>query len=125
MICSLSGTITHHSDGFDYLEVHGIGYEVILPSVIGRKLHGTQTLYTHEVIRDSERELFGFTNREALELARRLLDVPGVGPRLAQRSVYGGTSVAEVIEKIEGGDVGFCPASLASGKRRRKKSFLS
>src|SRR3990167_6477669 len=88
MITSLVGMITYHGVGFVILEVQGIGYRIFLPEDKARGLSGEHVFYTHEVIRDNERELYGFFTMEALELFWKLIGVSGVGPRGAQKILF-------------------------------------
>ena len=88
MIVLLTGEVSYHGVGFAIVVNGGIGYKVILPEDHAHQMHGHVTIYTHEVIRENERELFGFLAVEALELFWKLVSVSGVGPRTAQKIVF-------------------------------------
>ncbi len=86
MIATLRGTIT--AVGTDYLvvETGGIGWRVMVPSSVVQEAGGVGqpiTLFTHLVVRENELSLYGCSSPEMLEFFRLLLEVSGVGPRLA------------------------------------------
>ncbi len=124
MISMLTGTIVHHGIGFLILRVAGVGYRLTLPESIAHGLSGEITLYTHHVTRDDGPELFGFTTMAGLELCAKLCDVNGVGPKIAQKIVYGGRSIEEVIEKVTKGDVEFLSGIPGVGKKTAQKIIL-
>ena len=124
MISMLTGTIAHHGLGCVILTVAGVGYRVTLPESVAHGLSGEVTLYTHHAIRDDGQELFGFTTLSGLELCAKLCDVNGVGPKMAQKIVYGGRSVDEVIEKVTKGDVEFLSTIPGVGKKTAQKIIL-
>lgn len=123
MISSLTGTISYHGIGFVILTVENVGYKVTLPEDISHGLSGELTLFTHEVIREDGRELFGFTTIGGLELAWKLMTVSGVGPKLAQKIVYGG-SPKEVFERITAGDVAWLATIPGLGIKTAQKIVL-
>ncbi|RMF33428.1 MAG: Holliday junction branch migration protein RuvA [Chloroflexi bacterium] len=86
MIATLRGTIT--AVGTDYLivETGGIGWRVMVPSSVVQEAGGVGqpiTLFTHLVVRENELSLYGCSSLEMLEFFQLLLEVSGVGPRLA------------------------------------------
>ena len=123
MMVKLTGDITHHGVGFVILERNGIGYKVNIPEDAAHGLHGTCTLFTHEVIRDDVRELFGFPSMDALQLFWKLISISGVGPKSAQKIVYA-SDVSNVKEKIMAGDVGFLTDVPGIGKKTAQKIIL-
>ncbi|MEK7665713.1 MAG: Holliday junction branch migration protein RuvA [Patescibacteria group bacterium] len=123
MISSLTGTISYHGIGFVIVQVHGVGYKVTFPEDISHGLSGELILYTHEAQREDGRELFGFTTIAGLELAWKLMTVSGVGPKLAQKIVYGG-SPKEVSERITAGDVTWLSTIPGLGTKTAQKIVL-
>ncbi|KKR86488.1 MAG: Holliday junction ATP-dependent DNA helicase RuvA [Candidatus Uhrbacteria bacterium GW2011_GWF2_41_16] len=123
MLCFLSGTLLHHGIGYVIVLVHGVGYKVFLPEDAAHELSGEVTLYTHEVIRDDQRELFGFLSLPALELFWKLINVSGVGPRSAQKIVFA-RPVEEVKTNIMGGNLAFLMDIPGIGKKTAQKIIL-
>lgn len=123
MIVSLKGIITYHGLGFVIVENTGVGYKVLLPEDRAHGLSGEVLLYTHEVVRESERELFGFDSVGALELFWKLINVSGVGPKSAQKVVFAG-EVERVKERIMAADLSFLTSVPGIGKKTAQKIIL-
>jgi Holliday junction DNA helicase RuvA len=85
MIGSLRGEIIDKDDGALLIDVGGVGYYVQGPVTlidlleVGVKAH----LFIHTYVREQELTLFGFPDKEELELFRTLLKVQGIGPKVA------------------------------------------
>jgi Holliday junction DNA helicase RuvA len=124
MISSLTGTISYHGLGYVIIDVAGVGYRVTLPEHIAHGLSGCITIFTHDAQRDDGRELFGFTHIKGLELCWRLIEVSGVGPKMAQKIIYGARDIDEAAQKIDTGDVEFLSGIPGVGKKTAQKIIL-
>ena len=84
MIGSIRGEIIEKGDNYLLVDVNGVGYVIYPPtSLLDRLDGGYVTLYTHLHVRETEMTLYGFADREELELFRTLLSVQGIGPKVA------------------------------------------
>ncbi|MBN1995363.1 MAG: Holliday junction branch migration protein RuvA [Anaerolineae bacterium] len=85
MIGSLRGEIIDKTDDAVLLEVNGVGFQVLAPATLLDILDvGVKTqLFTHLHVREQELTLFGFADKEELDLFRTLLKVQGIGPKVA------------------------------------------
>jgi len=84
MIGSIRGEIIEKGDDYLLVDVNGVGYLVYAPThLLDRLGGGFVTLYTHLHVRETEMTLYGFADREELELFRTLLGVQGIGPKVA------------------------------------------
>ena len=84
MIGSIRGEIIEKGEDYLLVDVNGVGYVVHVPTnLLDRLDAGFVTLYTHLHVRETEMTLYGFADREELELFRTLLSVQGVGPKVA------------------------------------------
>ena len=85
MIGSLRGEIIDKEENAFLIEVGGVGYYVLAPVTLLDMLDiGTRTqIYTHLHVREQELTLYGFADKEDLELFRVLLKVQGIGPKVA------------------------------------------
>lgn len=86
MIASLRGVVQHIGDDELTIEVGGVGLLVAVPrSVLEEMSEVGQPLFllTHLVVRESSLSLYGFSTLEQKELFELLIQVRGVGPRLA------------------------------------------
>jgi len=86
MIASLRGTVSQIGKADLVIEVGGVGIRVAVPKTVLENLGGVGRaifLHTHLLVRENELALFGFISEEDLSLFLVLLDVNGVGPKVA------------------------------------------
>ncbi|MDO8462851.1 MAG: Holliday junction branch migration protein RuvA [bacterium] len=85
MLAFLRGTIQAKLADSVIVELHDVGYRVLVPAPVRERMRvGDRVeLYTHEVVREDRRELFGCTTQDALQLFLQLISVSGVGPKSA------------------------------------------
>jgi len=84
MIGCIRGEVIEKGDDYLLVDVNGVGYLVHAPtSLLDQVDGGFVTLYTHLHVRETEMTLYGFAEREQLELFRTLLGVQGIGPKVA------------------------------------------
>lgn len=86
MIASLRGIVQHMGTGELVLEVGGVGLRLAVPAsvleaapAIGQPLF----LHTRLIVREEALSLYGFGSTEERELFDLLMQVNGIGPRLA------------------------------------------
>lgn len=125
MICYLKGRIIYKSDHFVILEAGGIGYQVFVPEsfLLKCKIGEEKEIFTHEYLREDSRELYGFATTDELNLFWQLLDVSGVGPKLAHKIVS--TYKLEKLRKaITDGDLTILSGISGVGKKTAQKIIL-
>lgn len=123
MIASISGSVTYKGSDFVIVEVAGIGYQLRLKPERVAGLGENVTLFTHEVVREDSRELFGFFTAEELELFWKLISVSGVGPKVGQK-IVGSGEIKEVKERIMAGNLEFLTDIPGVGKKTGQKIIL-
>jgi Holliday junction DNA helicase RuvA len=118
MIATLSGTVAEKLLDVVVLEVHGVGYGLLVTSEDAGTLAVGQEvkLYVYEHIRENAHDLFGFRKRETQQLFEQLLAVNGVGPKMAL-SILSIASADQVRRAIAGGDTKFIARASGVGKR--------
>lgn len=118
MIATLTGTIAEKLLDIVVLDVHGVGYGLFMTTEdYGTVAHGQQTkVYIHEHIREMSHDLFGFLTQDTQSLFEQLLNVNGVGPKMAL-SVLNIGSASQVRAAIAGGDTKFIQRANGVGKR--------
>jgi len=82
----IKGQITAKFDGGVVIEASGIGYEIFVPdnsNVYLAKDGDLVMLYTAMLVREDDVSLYGFTDKESLQLFRKLMTVKGVGAKAA------------------------------------------
>ncbi|MBP8129752.1 MAG: Holliday junction branch migration protein RuvA [Candidatus Hydrogenedentes bacterium] len=85
MFAFLRGTVEHKGAGQIALDVGGIGYAVLVPDTVHRRLaqHQEVKLLTYCHIREDAFQIYGFLKEEERSLFMTLLEINGVGPRVA------------------------------------------
>lgn len=118
MIATLTGTVAEKLSELLVLEVAGVGYGVLVTlEDFGRLSVGAKTkLYVHEHIKENVYELYGFSELSSKRLFEQLLDVNGVGPKMAL-SILGLGSADAVRGAIASGDTKYIQAASGVGKR--------
>ncbi|PZE19447.1 Holliday junction branch migration protein RuvA [Paenibacillus xerothermodurans] len=92
MIDFLRGVIAHRDIEFVVLDVRGVGYRVFCANPFGLQPSDGEetTLFIHYHVREDAHLLFGFASREEQSLFRLLLEVSGIGPKVAIGVLAGG-----------------------------------
>lgn len=118
MIAMLSGTVSEKIDDLVVVDVQGVGYGVLVATEdFGHLLPNDPVkLYIHEHIRENSHDLFGFVKLETKVLFEKLLEVNGVGPKMALNILSIG-SASQVVGAIACGDVKFLQSASGVGKR--------
>ncbi|HKY33414.1 MAG TPA: Holliday junction branch migration protein RuvA [Candidatus Polarisedimenticolia bacterium] len=86
MIARLTGRLVEREPHQVVVEVAGVGYRISTPlsTFCALPAEGTEvTLRIHTHVREDAIALFGFATRLEQELFERLIDVNGIGPRVA------------------------------------------
>ncbi len=123
MMSYIEGEVIYHGAGYLIIKRGGIGYRVSLPDMVARDFRGEVELYLHEVIRDNERELFGFSSIDQLELFWKLIAISGVGPKIAQKIIFS-KQIDKVRSKIMSGDLEFLTDVPGVGRKTAQKIIL-
>ncbi len=105
MISSLRGTVLHAESALVVIETGGVGLSVFVPgdvahtAVVGEQLQ----LHTSLIVREDALTLFGFSDRDELEIFGQLLSVTGVGPKSAL-GVLSHLTVDQIAEAVTAED---------------------
>lgn len=85
MIARIIGRIIHQEDRFVVLETGGVGYRLRLSAETKKSIAGKKevSLWTHLAVRENSWELYGFNEKEELNIFELLITLPGVGPKSA------------------------------------------
>lgn len=118
VIATLIGMITEKLPDVLVLDVRGVGYGLLMTLTDYTQLAvgDSAKLYIHEHIREVSYDLFGFTHLDTKKLFEQLLDVTGVGPKMAL-SILNIGKPDEVRQAIAEGNVKFLQAANGVGKR--------
>jgi len=123
MIARLSGRLAHKSPEELIVDVHGVGYRVMVSLTAFSALPevGSEVvLAIHTNLRENALELFGFVSAEEKILFGALITVSGVGPRMAL-NILSGLPAAQLRDAIAAGNVGRLMAIPGVGKRTAER----
>jgi Holliday junction DNA helicase RuvA len=124
MIDFLRGIVAHLESEYVVLDVHDVGYRVFTPNPYGLARNDLPLqLYIHHHVREDAIQLFGFTTRDEQALFRRLLEVSGIGPKVALGVLAGGRPEA-VATAIQQENVTFLMKLPGIGKKTAQRMIL-
>ncbi len=118
MIASLTGKIETGFNEDIIIEVQGIGYGVLISRFdrINIKIGDEIKLYIYEHIREQSHDLYGFINIAGKTFFEQLLNVSGVGPKMAINILNIG-SIEEIKKAIAQSNVIYIKQASGIGKK--------
>ena len=126
MIHYIKGTMTMKFNGGVVVETGGIGYEVFVPenSAAYLKNDGDDIMfYTVMQVREDDVSLYGFTEREAMDIFNKLITVSGVGAKAAM-AILSAMPLHEVKQAIIFEDAASLTRANGIGKKTAQRVVL-
>ena len=127
MISFLDGRLVSALPTQTVVDVHGVGYDVLIPLSSYDKLPPVGQpirLLTHLAVRDDAHILYGFMTSAERDLFRLLVNnVSGIGPKLAL-AVLSGMSVANFKAAVVNSDVAGLSKISGVGKKTAERMVL-
>ena len=127
MIEQIRGKLIQKSPTFAVVDVAGIGYGVNISARTGGMLpeeNAEVLLYTNLVVREDAMTLFGFADQAEKDLFLMLLDVNGVGPKMAQR-ILSGVAPADLLNMIASDNKSALGKIKGLGKKTTEQMVLT
>lgn len=106
MYTYIKGIVTEIYTNFICLENNGIGYLIYTANPYSFNLDKEYKIYVYECVREDEISLYGFKDKEEKEFFLRLIDVKGLGPKMAL-PFLASNNFKEVISAIETENVNY------------------
>lgn len=100
MYSYIKGIIANIMPTYITLDNHDIGFKIYTPNPFSFKLGKEYTIYLYQHVREDEISLYGFKTSEEKDLFLRLIDVKGLGPKMALPMLATG-SVSGIIDAID------------------------
>ncbi|MBG9795472.1 ATP-dependent DNA helicase RuvA [Paenibacillus dendritiformis] len=124
MIDFVRGPVVHWEADYVVLDVQGIGYRIYTPNPYAfAKSEAAVTVYTHHHVREDAILLFGFASRQEQKLFRRLIEVSGVGPKVALGILSAGKPDS-VVAAIQQENYSFLTKLPGIGKKTAQRIVL-
>jgi Holliday junction DNA helicase RuvA len=123
MIAHLRGDILRKSPQEVVVDVGGVGYRVLIPVSTFYRLGSegeSVRLLVHTHVREDTLALFGFSTRGEQALFERLIEVAGVGPKLAV-NILSGIEAAELADALRASDVARLTRIPGVGKKTAER----
>jgi holliday junction DNA helicase RuvA len=123
MIAQLAGALAYKSPEHLVVDVQGVGYQVFVSLNAFYRLPepgNPVRLLIHTHVREDALNLYGFLDREEKDLFLLLLNVSGIGPRLAL-NILSGTPSQELESALEAGDLVRLVAIPGVGKKTAER----
>jgi Holliday junction DNA helicase RuvA len=127
MITYLEGILAEAMPTHIVMDVHGVGYQVLIPLSSYDKLTGVGKkikILTHMQVREDAHVLYGFASAAERDLFRLLVGhVSGIGPKTAL-DVLSGISVAQFKAAVVDGDAGLLAKTKGIGKKTAERIIV-
>lgn len=124
MIDYLRGKVAHIETEYVVLDVHDVGYRVFTPNPYGlARTEEPVQMFIYHHVREDAIQLFGFTTRDEQALFRRLLEVSGIGPKVALGVLAGGRPET-VVAAIQQENITFLTKLPGIGRKTAQRMIL-
>jgi Holliday junction DNA helicase RuvA len=126
VIAHLHGRVLRKSPQEVIVDVGGVGYRVAIPVSTFYRLgdEGADvSLRVHTHVREDALALFGFLTAHEQDLFERLIQVAGVGPKLAV-NILSGIEAAELSAALRGSDIARLTRVPGVGKKTAERLIL-
>ena len=126
MISRLSGTLLEVDPPYLLIDVHGVGYEVEVPTSLLAELPPAGqplVLRTHLQTTQDNQTLYGFSSTAERALFRRLLRISGIGAKLAL-NILSGAPGGELARYVADGDSAALTRLPGIGKKTAERIII-
>lgn len=126
MISFICGQVADTTENSVIIETGGIGYEVFMTGTAieqAVRMEGKVKVYTYFHVREDAMQLYGFWNKDDLQMFRLLLGVNGIGPKAAL-GVLAGLTSDELRFAVLSDDVKTLSKAPGIGKKTAQKLIL-
>lgn len=99
MYSYFNGTIDSNNTDSIVIDVNGIGYLIHVPNPFSYEIGKNYKVYVYNHIREDEYSLYGFKSIEEKDLFMRLINVKGMGPKVAS-GIFATGSINGIVDAI-------------------------
>ena len=125
MIAHISGQIVEKFANSLIIDVHGVGYEITVPTpdYESVNLEETRKFYTYHSVRENAEELYGFSTLAAKKIFELLISVQSVGPKAAI-AILSLAEAEEVRNAIANANSAFIAKASGVGKKTAERIIV-
>ncbi|MEX2340833.1 MAG: Holliday junction branch migration protein RuvA [Candidatus Paceibacterota bacterium] len=120
MIRQISGVVTDIGISFVVVDVGGVGYLVHTNCPTSYLIDAPARLFTHLAVRENSLDLYGFIDRDTLEIFELLIDLPKIGPKSALQ-ILTQADVSLLKESVLNDDPAYLSKLSGIGKKSAEK----
>ena len=125
MIGYLKGEIIEINDNVVLINVNNVGFKVTLPSFdVYDEVEGSEmVLYTYLNVKEDALDLYGSKDKKVIEVFKRLIEVSGIGPKVAM-GILSKLEVNDIICAIIEENVALISTCPGVGKKTAERLVL-
>lgn len=126
MIYSLTGKVSMENENTIVVDTGTMAFEVTCSSYTAYALSGRaepQTVLTYLQVREDGMSLFGFSSKKEKTLFNDLIQISGVGPKMAA-TILSGLPLDEIIKAIINSDIKLLSSIKGLGKKTAERIAL-
>lgn len=108
------------------IEIGGIGYKLgisLNTSLALPKINDEVSLFAYFHVSENSQALYGFISKEEREVFLKLIDISGIGPKVAL-GILSGISVEQIVNAVENEDVSAFKSVSGVGKKTAERLIL-
>lgn len=120
MIRQISGIVTDIGPTFVVINVSGVGYLIYTNAPTSFQLDAPVRLFTHLAVRENALDLYGFIDRDTLEIFELLIELPKIGPKSALQ-ILTQADVGLLKEAVQNDDPTYLSKLSGIGKKSAEK----
>ena len=96
----INGKVTIIESGYIVIDNNGIGYKIFVGSPYSFNIDEEYKVFLYQNIREDENTLFGFKTKEERDMFLKLINVKGLGPKMALPILATG-SISGIVDAID------------------------
>lgn len=123
MYAYIKGKVTEQTSNQIILETGQIGYEINVSNPYSFEEDKEIKVYVYEHIKEDEHTLYGFKHKEEKELFLKLIEVKGIGPKMAL-PMFATGSINGIIDAIERENILYLKKFPKIGEKVAKQIIL-
>jgi len=120
------GKLFYSDTAVAVIEVGGVGYKLgisLNTSLALPKINDDVFLFAYFHVTENSQGLYGFISKEEREVFLKLIDISGIGPKVAL-GILSGISVEQIINAVENADVSVFKSVSGVGKKTAERLIL-
>jgi len=117
------GIVTGYEKNSIILENNKIGYLINVANPYSYKLNDEIKVYLYNHIKEDENSLYGFKSLEEKDLFLKLINVKGIGPKMAM-PLFAGDNISEIMNAINNDNIRYLTKFPKIGEKVAKQIIL-